>query len=292
MLLIAVTGGIGAGKSTVSRVLAGHGAVVIDSDRLAREVVAPGSPGLAAIGEAFGPAVLAADGSLDRPALGSIVFADPDARKVLEGITHPLVRARFAELAAAAPEDSVVVNDIPLLVSQEVAATFHLVVGVHVELATRVRRLVDRGHTEADARARIAAQIDDEARGGLCDAWIGNDGAPEDTDQLVDELWRERIVPMRNAVANGVATGWTGESLRHGSAARTVLRLHRATGQEATRVAGGAGGAPLVVELPASAAESGEALTRAGFPPVAGDADRRGPADPALNLDLRLVEMS
>ena len=116
MLRIGLTGGIGSGKSTVAGLLAGRGAVVVDADRLAREVVAPGTPGLAAVVEEFGPQVLAADGSLDRPALAAVVFADPAARARLDAVVHPLVRARAAEATAAAPPDAVLVQDVPLLV--------------------------------------------------------------------------------------------------------------------------------------------------------------------------------
>src|SRR6187200_1717728 len=116
VLRIGLTGGIGSGKSTVSRLLEQRGAVIVDADAIAREVVAPGTPGLAAVTEAFGDGVVAPDGSLDRPALAAVVFADPEARKRLDAIVHPLVRARAAEVAAAAPADAVVVNDVPLLV--------------------------------------------------------------------------------------------------------------------------------------------------------------------------------
>src|SRR4051794_31421440 len=127
MITVAVTGGIGSGKSTATAALRARGAVVVDSDVLAREVVAPGTPGLAAIAEAFGPGVITAEGALDRAALASVVFADPAARAVLEGITHPLVRAGFTEIRSRAPADAVVVNDIPLLTTMAAAAGFHLV---------------------------------------------------------------------------------------------------------------------------------------------------------------------
>ena len=178
MLRVGLTGGIGSGKSTVAARLVERGAVLVDSDRIAREVVAPGTPGLAAVVDAFGPAVLAADGSLDRPALAAVVFDDPGARKKLNGIVHPLVRRRSDELIAAAPADSIVVQDIPLLVEGGMAARFPLVVVVHADPAVRVPRLVEqRGMPEADARARIAAQADDAARRAVADVWIDNSGA-------------------------------------------------------------------------------------------------------------------
>src|SRR3954466_5822137 len=129
-LRIGLTGGIGSGKSTVAQLLVQRGAVLVDADRLAREVVEPGTPGLAAVVEAFGDRVLAADGSLDRPALAAVVFADPEARRRLDGIVHPLVRRRAAELVAAAPPDAVVVQDMPLLVETGQASSFDLVVVV------------------------------------------------------------------------------------------------------------------------------------------------------------------
>src|SRR5919206_24410 len=167
MLRIGLTGGIGAGKSTVSAALAGHGAVVVDADRIAREVVEPGSPGLDAVVAAFGRGVLTADGALDRPALAAVVFADPAARRRLDGIVHPLVRRRAAELERAAreaDEDAVVVHDVPLLAETGQAGSYDLVLVVETPADVRLPRLVARGLTADDARARIAAQATDEQR--------------------------------------------------------------------------------------------------------------------------------
>ena len=180
------------------------GAVVIDSDRLAREVVAVGTPGLAAIGQRFGDGVVAPDGSLNRAALASIVFNDPGARLDLNAITHPLVRARFAELALAAPPGAIVVNDIPILTELAVTAQFHLVVGIGADAEIRVRRLIGRGLTEVDARARIGSQIDDAARRPLTDAWLDNSGEPDLLLMGVDELWRSRLIPFNANVIGGV----------------------------------------------------------------------------------------
>ncbi len=188
-ITVAVTGGIGAGKSTVSGLLAARGAVVVDSDRLAREVVGVGTPGLSAIAEEFGPDVITADGALDRPALASVVFADASARRRLEGITHPLVRARFAELEAAAPPDSVVVNDIPLLTTRSAAAAFHLVIGVGAPREVRLERLLNRGLTVSDATARISAQIDDQERRLLCDVWVDNSAGVAEVRRQADQIW-------------------------------------------------------------------------------------------------------
>ena len=235
-LITAVTGGIGAGKSSAAARLAERGAVVIDSDRLAREVVAPGTPGLAAVVASFGPGVLSPSGELDRAALAAVVFADPDARRHLEAITHPRVRARFAELVAAAPRDAIVVNDIPLLVDLPTAASFHLVIGVHAAASTRVSRLVGRGLTEADARARIAAQISDEERRALCDVWLSNDGGPDKLATAIDRLWKNRLVPFRNNLLAGRATRSTTDAPDRNEEL-LLARVSRAVGERAVMVA-------------------------------------------------------
>ncbi len=195
MLRIGLTGGIGSGKSTVSALLAQRGAVVVDADRIAREVLEPGTPGLAQVVDAFGEAVLATDGSLDRQALAAIVFADPDARAELDGIVHPLVRARTAELVAAVPEGSVVVNDVPLLVETGQQGSYDLVLVVAADPETRVSRLVHRGLTAEDARARIAAQASDEQRRAVADVVLDNSGTREQLAEQVDRFWTERVAP-------------------------------------------------------------------------------------------------
>lgn len=195
MLRIGLTGGIGSGKSTVSALLAGHGAQIVDADVLAREVVAAGSPGLAAIVDAFGGGVLSPDGSLDRPALAGVVFGDPAARATLDGIVHPLVRARAVELITAMPDDAVVVQDIPLLVETGQGAAFDLVLVVEADPETRVARLVQRGSAEADARARIAAQATDEQRRAVADVVLDNSGTRERLAEQVDRFWAEHVEP-------------------------------------------------------------------------------------------------
>lgn len=176
MLKVGLTGGIGAGKSEVSRLLVRLGAVLIDADLIAREVVAPGTPGLAAVVDAFGQDVLAPDGGLDRPKLGSIVFADPEKLAVLNSIVHPLVGARSRELESAAAEDAVVIHDVPLLAENALRPLYDLVVVVDASPETQLDRLVRlRGMTEADARARMAAQATREQRLGIADVVIDND---------------------------------------------------------------------------------------------------------------------
>ncbi|MBO1754086.1 dephospho-CoA kinase [Allobranchiibius sp. CTAmp26] len=197
MLRVGLTGGIGSGKSSVSGLLAERGAVVVDADRVAREVVEPGTPGLAQIEHRFGRAVLASDGSLDRPALGAIVFADPAARRDLEQITHPLIGVRTRELIEQAGPDAIVIHDQPLLVEMGLAPMNHLTVVVGASEQTRVQRVVrDRGMSEQDARARIEAQADDAARHAVADSWIDNDGTQEQLADRVAALWDERLAPF------------------------------------------------------------------------------------------------
>ncbi|MYY08402.1 dephospho-CoA kinase [Streptomyces sp. SID4919] len=194
MLTVGLTGGIGAGKSEVSRLLVEHGAVLVDADRIAREVVEPGTPGLAAIVDAFGEQVLAEDGSLDRPALGAIVFADADRLAVLNGIVHPLVGVRSAELKAAAPDDAVVVQDVPLLTENGLQDRYDLVIVVDTSPATQLDRLVRlRGMTEADARARMAAQATRAQRLAIADIVIDNDVPRSELSARVAEVWAELL---------------------------------------------------------------------------------------------------
>ncbi|GAA1083487.1 dephospho-CoA kinase [Pseudonocardia alni] len=285
MLRTGLTGGIGAGKSTVATRLVERGAVLVDSDVIAREVVEPGTAGLAAIVEAFGRDVLDAGGRLDRPALAAVVFSDAGARRTLDGIVHPLVRARSDEIVAAAPADAIVVQDIPLLVEGGMAPTFPLVVVVGVDAEERVRRLVSaRGMSEQDARARIAAQAGDEQRRAVADVWLDNSGEPDDTRRRVDALWDGRLAGFEENLRTGrpaadgppllvehdpdweaqahrlaervaVAAGGSGRGVDHvgstavpGLPARDVLDLQ------------------LAVESPADADTVTEALVAAGFP--------------------------
>lgn len=193
---MALTGGIASGKSTVARRLADLGAVVVDADVLAREVVEPGTPGLAAIAREFGPGVIAPDGTLDRPALGAIIFGDEDARAKLNAITHPAVGERSRRLfdeALAADPDAVVVYDVPLLVNERGesrADEFDHVIAVSADEETRVRRLVElRGLDEAEARRRVGAQAPESARLAIADIVIDANGTLDETLAQVDEAW-------------------------------------------------------------------------------------------------------
>lgn len=187
---------MGAGKSAVSARLADLGAVVIDSDRIAREVVEYGTGGLAQVVGVFGDTVLDVDGRLDRPALGRIVFGDPAALARLNAIVHPLVRARSAEIAATAGSEAVVVHDVPLLVENGMAAQFALVVVVRADLEDRISRMLgSRPLPEADLRARIAAQTTDAERAAVADVVLDNSGSAADLDEAVERLWAERLLP-------------------------------------------------------------------------------------------------
>jgi dephospho-CoA kinase len=197
VLKVGLTGGIGAGKSAVACRLARNGAVLIDADVLAREVVEPGTPGLAEIVEAFGSSVLTAEGALDRPALGAKVFDDEAARRRLEKIIHPRVRSRTAELTRGAAANAIVVNDVPLLVETGLAPSYHLVLVVESDREQRVRRLEEaRGMTREQAVARIAAQADDEQRRAAADVLLINDGTLDDLNAAVDALYRDRLRPF------------------------------------------------------------------------------------------------
>jgi dephospho-CoA kinase len=191
--LIGLTGGIASGKSTIARRLAENGAIVVDADRIAREVVEPGTPALAEIAETFGDGVLREDGSLDRPALGAIVFADGEALLRLNAITHPAVlrasTARF-DAAAAADPDAVVVYDVPLLVESANEYPFDLIVVAHASAQARVERLVAlRGMERAEAERRIRSQASDEERLAVADVVIDTDGTLEQTLEQADLLW-------------------------------------------------------------------------------------------------------
>lgn len=189
---VGLTGGVASGKSTVSAMLTELGAVVIDADVLAREVVAPGTDGFAEIVAAFGEQVLTVDGALDRPALGALVFADEAKRRTLEAIIHPRVRERAAQIEAAAPAGAVVVHDIPLLVETGQADSFDAVIVVDVPRELQIDRMVRlRGMSPADAEARVAAQATREQRATAATYLIDNTGTLEDLRHRVAEVFRQ-----------------------------------------------------------------------------------------------------
>jgi dephospho-CoA kinase len=193
MLLVGLTGGIGTGKSTVARMLEKRGAVVFDADVLARQAVAPGTPGFDQVVERFGPNVLAPGGGLDREALGSIVFSDPAARRDLEGIVHPEVRRMFAEgCEEYRDSDRVVVFSAPLLVETGMHTAFDLLIVVSAPVATQIERLMrGRGMAERDVQARIAAQLPLEAKAEVADILVDNEGTLEDLEGRVERVWRD-----------------------------------------------------------------------------------------------------
>lgn len=193
MTRVGLTGGVGSGKSTVAAMLAARGALVIDADALAREVVAPGSEGLAALVDAFGPGILADDGSLDRPALAEVAFTDERARERLNGITHPRIAARTAELMASAAPGRIVVHDVPLLVELALMPAYDLVVVVDADDATRLRRLEGRGMSRDEARRRMAAQATRDSRLAAADIVLSNEGDLAGLEQQVDLLWAHLV---------------------------------------------------------------------------------------------------
>ena len=184
-----LTGGLGSGKSTVAGLLGERGAVIIDADVVAREVVRAGTPGFAAVVARFGPGVVGPDGELDRAALARIVFADGAALDELNAIVHPLVGSRSAELAAAVPPGAVVVHDIPLLAENGLADRFDTVVVVEADREIRLARLAERGLTRAEAEARMAAQATDEQRRAIADEIVRNDDDLDSLARQIDRLW-------------------------------------------------------------------------------------------------------
>lgn len=193
MLLVGLTGGIGAGKSTVANLLTQRGAIVIDGDLIARQVVEPGQPALAAIVERFGPEMLAPDGALDRPALAAVAFATEEDRKALEAITHPAIGEEFVRQMSEAPADGVVVNDVPLLVESKLAESrgYEVVIVVEAPRELRLDRLVDRGLERADAEARMAAQATDEERRAVATHLLDNSRDLQHLAAQVDTLWAD-----------------------------------------------------------------------------------------------------
>jgi dephospho-CoA kinase len=284
MLRIGLTGGIGAGKSAVGATFERCGGVIVDADVIAREVVEPGTEGLAALVGAFGDDILLPDGALDRATLAAKAFQDDEARKTLNGIVHPLVGKRREEIIAAVAEDAVVVEDIPLLVESGMAPLFPLVVVVHADVELRVRRLVEqRGMAEDDARARIAAQASDEQRRAVADVWLDNSGTREALAQQASDVWNHRIAPFaRNLTARHVVRPpvrlTPADPTWAEQAQRIIARLTTACGGKALRIDHiGSTAVPgldardvidiqVTVESLAVADELADALLAAGYP--------------------------
>lgn len=307
MLRVGLTGGIGSGKSTIAGRLVECGAVLIDADKIAREVVEPGTEGLAELVAAFGEEILDPNGALDRPKLAALAFADDESRARLNSIVHPRIGSRTTELFAEAAEDAIVVHEIPLLVESGMAPAYHLVLVTHADEDERVHRLVTaRGMDAADAKARIAAQADDDQRRAVADVWLDNSGSPEDVLAAVDEVWRERLVPYeanlraRRPASYGTLPTMDPDPSWPTQAWRLSGRVRMAAGATVLRV--DHVGATAVPRLPASdllelqvtvaSTEDVEtitdALAAAGFPPLPLDHGPRehGGADPARPVRL------
>jgi dephospho-CoA kinase len=241
MLRIGLTGGIGAGKSTVSATFAACGGVIVDGDVLAREVVEPGTEGLAALVDAFGHNILLPSGALNRPALAAKAFTDDEHRATLNGIVHPLVARRRAEIIASVSEDKVIVEDIPLLVESHMAPLFPLVVIVHADAELRVKRLIKRGMDEADARARIATQATDEQRRAVADVWLDNSGTEGELIERCRELWYQRLLPLAYNIRTRQTVSAPMQLMPYDpswpdQASRIIARLQVACGAKALRV--------------------------------------------------------
>ncbi|MDO5752820.1 dephospho-CoA kinase [Arthrobacter sp.] len=290
MLSLGLSGGIAAGKSLLSSRFRELGATVIDADQLARDVVAPGTAGLAAVVHHFGDGVLLADGTLNRAALGALVFADKDELAVLNGIVHPLVRESAEAIKRDAGPGTVVVQDIPLLVETGQGANFHLVVVVSAPADVRLERMVsERGMSAEDALARMAAQADDVQRDAAADIVLSNTGDPETVIARLDALWHERLLPFAANLAAGVPARRDGpvvivepDPSWPAQAARLTARLARAAGELAvgidhigsTAVPGLAAKDVLDLQLRvrdfADAEALAGAIASAGFPAQAG----------------------
>jgi len=202
MLKVGLTGGIGAGKSEVSRRLASYGALVIDADQIAREVVEPGTPGLAQVVGLFGTGVLAPDGTLNRRRLGEIVFGDDELRAKLNSIIHPLVGARLRELEQGADADAILVEDVPLIAENDLADFYDMVVVVDVPPRLQEERLVrDRGMTPDQVAVRMAAQASREQRLAIAGIVVDNSGSLAELDREVGELWAELSRRARSSPA-------------------------------------------------------------------------------------------
>jgi dephospho-CoA kinase len=245
VLRIGLSGGIGAGKSTVSSTFSDLGGIVVDGDVISREVVEPGTEGLAKLVDAFGEQILSDDGSLNRPALAAIAFSDDEKRQTLNGIVHPLVAERRSELIASAvkaQKNPVIVEDIPLLVESGMAPMFPLVVIVNADEDLRVKRLIEhRGFSEQDARARIAAQATEEQRRAVADVWLDNSGSTGELVEQARALWHQRILPFAHNLDGGEPARSRpvlapSDPFWPDQAHRIAARLNTACGHRAVRI--------------------------------------------------------
>jgi dephospho-CoA kinase len=241
MLRIGLTGGIGAGKSTVSAAFAECGGIIVDGDVIAREVVEPGTEGLAKLVEAFGEDILLPGGALNRPALAAKAFVDDEKRATLNGIVHPLVGRRRQEILDAVHDDAVVVEDIPLLVETGMAPAFPLTVVVTADEETRVERLIKRGMDEADARARIKAQAPEEARRAIADVLLDNSGSAGELVEKARDLWHNRVLPLAHNIRARQCAQRPGQLVPYRAvwpddAQRIIRRLEMACGATALRI--------------------------------------------------------
>lgn len=284
MIRVGLTGGIGAGKSTVARTFIEQGAHHVDADAIAREVVAPGSKGLAALVDAFGPEILDADGALDRAALAARAFADEESTARLNAITHPLIGERTRELIEAAPADAVLLHDVPLLVEGNMAPFYDAVIVVHTDADVRLDRLVNlRGMDPDDARRRIDAQASDEQRRAVADIWLDNSGTPEQLAEQALKVWNDRLIPLRDNHSARTPAPLRSEPVEPDPewtvlGPRLVNRLWALLGDKAVRIehvgptaSAGAPAVPVIdlevtVADEAAAGEASRLLHEAGFP--------------------------
>jgi len=241
MIRIGLTGGIGAGKSTVAATFSECGGIVVDGDVIAREVVKPGTEGLAQLVETFGDDILAPDGALNRPALAAKAFVDDEQRTKLNQIVHPLVGERRQEIIDAVSEDAVVVEDIPLLVETGMAPTFPLVVVVTADEDTRVERLIKRGMDEADARARIKAQAPEEQRRAIADVLLDNSGSQGELVEKARDLWYNRVLPLAHNIRTRQRVQYDYKLVPYDAtwleqAQRIIKRIQTACGAKVLRV--------------------------------------------------------
>lgn len=300
---IGLTGGIGSGKSTVAGRFAELGAVVVDADRIAREIVEPGTPGLAEIVDRFGAGVLDAEGALDRPAMAARVFGDDEARAALNAITHPRIAERSAERFAEAPDDAIVVHDMPLLVELEMTPNYHVTVIVDAPEDVRVRRLVERGLEDSDARARIRAQASEQQRRAVADVWLDNSGTREQLLESVDTVWRQRLVPFEENVRLRRGAQRSGPAPDGAAVRRVQARLEQLTRERASKVewtgltesgAGAATGFRVTVDSAGDFDEVREHLAAGGFPWAEANGRSRDrvhvSADPCLPVTVHLAE--